>query len=82
MPYSLHRKALQPILSGALLRKDSAHALHIVGGQHPGDASPLDGAGHPALVNGCAVDDQVPVLKAHLVSVCRLVVIHGSVAAL
>lgn len=71
-----------PISFTALCWKDSAHALHVVGRQHPCDASPLDCAGHPALINGSAVDDQVSVLEAHLVSVCCLIVVHGSVAAL
>ena len=50
--------------------------LHIVGRQHSRLAGPVDGAGHPALVDEDGVDDNVAVLEADLIRVLGLVVVH------
>jgi len=55
--------------------------LHVVGGQHPRLAGPVNCPRHPALVNEGGVDDDIPVPEAHLVHVLALVVIHGPVTA-
>jgi hypothetical protein len=41
----------------------------------------VHGAGHPALVDVAAVDDDVAVVERHLVRVLGLVVVDGPVAA-
>lgn len=60
---------------------DSAHTLHIVSRQHSSDTSPLNSTSHPALINGSAIDDEISILEAHLISICCFIVIHCSVTA-
>ena len=51
-------------------------ALDVVGREHAVLAGALHDAGHPALVDGLAVDDDVAVEEAHLVVVPGNVVVH------
>ena len=57
-------------------------ALHVVGREHAWFAGPLNGAVHPALIDGLSVDDDITVAEGHLVVVLRCVVVERPVNSL